>query len=121
MVKIKYIPEKGDIVWVNFDNEFGHEQKGRRPALVLSSSIYNSRSRLALVVPITSKTKSYPLEVTFSGNKIKGYILSDQIKSYDWHNRDFSYISRIDRISYDEVMKKVWSIIFDDSASIFID
>lgn len=112
MVKNKYIPEKGDLVWVNFDKELGHEQMGKRPALVLSSKIYNSSANLALVVPITSKSKGYPFEVLIDCEKIKGFILSDQVKSYDWNIREFSYICQTDQSVYDEVIGRLKSIMF---------
>lgn len=78
---------RGDIVWLDFTPTKGHEQSGKRPALVISPKEYNAKSGLMLVCPITSKRKGYPFEVTISG-KIKGAILADQIRSVDWRARN---------------------------------
>ena len=83
-----YIPQKGDIVWVNFNPQKGHEQKGKRPAIVISPYEYNKLTSLAIVCPITSKIKNYPFEVKINGI-IQGVILADQIKSLDYKSRNF--------------------------------
>ena len=81
---MKYVPDAGDIVKVDFDPSAGHEQAGRRPALVLSPKIYNQRSGLAVMVPITKQSKGYPFEVPLpSGLKTTGVILCDHVKSLD--------------------------------------
>lgn len=83
-----YVPEAGDLVWLNFDPQAGHEQAGRRPALVLSPKMYNQKSGLALVCPVTSRTKGYPFEVAVpSGHGVDGVILADHVKSVDWRAR----------------------------------
>jgi mRNA interferase MazF len=83
-----YAPERGDIVWLQFDPQSGHEQEGMRPALVISPKLYNRRVGLALVCPITSNVKGYPFEVLIPpGSKATGVVLSDQIKSLDWRAR----------------------------------
>jgi mRNA interferase MazF len=82
MVK-NYIPERGDIVWLNFTPQTGHEQMGRRPAIVISPFDYNEKVGLGLFCPITSKIKGYPFEVKIENKKIDGVVLSDQIKSLD--------------------------------------
>ena len=83
-----FIPERGDAVWVIFDPQAGHEQAGRRPALVLSPSAYNGRVGLALLCPITSQQKGYPFEVPLpAGLAVEGVVLSDQVKSLDWRAR----------------------------------
>ena len=87
MVKNKYIREQGDIVWLDFDPAKGHEQKGRRPAFVLSFIKYNKKIGLALFCPITSVVKRYPFETFLISDKINGVILVDQIKSYDWRKK----------------------------------
>ena len=89
-----YIPGKGDLVWVNFSPQTGHEQKGRRPAVVLSSKAYNKKTHLALCRPITSSRKEYPFEIILKGQKIKGVILSDQVKSLDWKLRKVKFIEK---------------------------
>ena len=96
MVK-SYVPKRGDIVWVDLNPTKGHEQKGRRPALVLSDKNYNLPSQLMLVVPITSKQKGYPFEVSVHKGAIKGVILADQIKSLDWKQRNVTRISQVDK------------------------
>lgn len=83
-----YVPDRGDIVWLRFDTRAGHEQTGRRPALVLSPRAYNQKVGLALFCPITSNVKGYPFEVVIpKGSKAQGAVLSDQIKSLDWRVR----------------------------------
>jgi len=75
-----YIPDSGDIVWLTFSPQAGHEQSGRRPALVLSPAAYNEKVGLALFCPITSQIKGYPFEVLLQESlKVNGVILSDQI------------------------------------------
>ncbi len=93
MVK-KYIPERGHIVWVNFNPSSSHEQKGKRSAFVVSPKLYNQKSGLALVCPITSHIKNYPFEVVVKDTTVPGVILVDQIKSLDWNARKFSFVSR---------------------------
>ncbi len=98
-----YIPDKGDIVWISFDLQTGHEretpqergQKGKRPALILSPKIYNQKTSLSLCLPITSKIKGYPFEVALPNNiKIDGVILSDQIKNLDFKARKVTFICK---------------------------
>lgn len=89
-----YIPDRGDIVWLNFSPQQGHEQAGRRPALVLSPRDYNSVSNLMLGCPITSKIKGYPFEVRIKSQKIDGVILADQIKNLDWSARDVVFAEK---------------------------
>lgn len=83
-----YVPDRGDIVWLEFDPQAGHEQAGRRPAFVVSPRAYNRRVGLALFCPLTSRVKGYPFEVVLPpGGKAEGAVLSDQIKSLDWRAR----------------------------------
>jgi mRNA interferase MazF len=82
------VPEGGDLIWLTFDPQAGREQAGRRPALVLSPKIYNSKSGLALACPITSQVKGYPFEVAIpAGHDLTGVILADHVKSVDWRAR----------------------------------
>src|SRR6266849_2602648 len=84
----EYVPGTGDLIWLNFSPQVGHEQAGRRPALVLSPRVYNERSSLAIVCPISSHSKGYPFEVQMpAAARIKGVILADQLKSVDWQQR----------------------------------
>jgi mRNA interferase MazF len=94
MVKKKYIPGRGDIVWLNFNPTTGHEQRGKRPAIVISPKEYNEKTGLGLFCPITSKIKNYPFEVTIVSRKINGVVLSDQIKSLDWTTREIEFITK---------------------------
>ena len=83
-----YIPDAGDLVWLTFDPHAGHEQRGRRPALILSPRVYNSKARLAIACPITSHVKGYPFEVPLPpGSKISGVVLADHVKNLDWQAR----------------------------------
>jgi len=91
-----YVPDRGDLVWIDFNPQAGHEQAGRRPALVLSPKKYNSKVGLAILCPITSKEKGYPFEVAISkGSNVQGVILSDQAKSMDWKSRKIDFISKL--------------------------
>ncbi|MGL4427608.1 MAG: endoribonuclease MazF [Silvania sp.] len=81
-----YIPEAGDIVWLEFDPQSGHEQAGHRPALVISPATYNGRTGLMLCCPLTSQIKGYPFEVSIGGAR-RNVALADQIKSLDWQTR----------------------------------
>jgi mRNA interferase MazF len=82
-----YVPERGDIVWLQFDPQAGHEQAGHRPALVLSPATYNGRRSMMLCCPITSQVKGYPFEVGITGLNAQGVVLADQIKCLDWRVR----------------------------------
>jgi len=88
MVTRAYVPDAGDLVWLTFDPQAGHEQRGRRPALVLSPRLYNAKARLAIACPITSHAKGYPFEVPVPGDgKIAGVVLADHVKNLDWEAR----------------------------------
>jgi mRNA interferase MazF len=83
-----YVPDAGDLVWLTFDPQAGHEQRGRRPALILSPRIYNAKARLAVACPITSQVKGYPFEVALpTGGAITGVVLADHVKNLDWQAR----------------------------------
>ena len=85
----RYVPERGDIVWLQFAPQPGHEQSGRRPALVISPRSYNGKVGLALFCPITSQVKGYPFEVVLPpGGKVAGAILCDQLETLDWRARE---------------------------------
>jgi len=112
MVTKEYIPERGDIVWINFDPQSGHEQKGKRPAIVLSPKEYNKKVGLGLFCPITSKIKKYPFEVEITSKKIIGVVLSDQIKSFDWRTREIEFISKVTSDKIEEIINKFSVLIF---------
>ena len=88
MVAESRVPDRGDLVWLNFNPQAGHEQAGHRPALVLSPREYNEQSSVALFAPITSTVKGYPFEVELPpGGRIGGVVLADQVRSLDWRAR----------------------------------
>ncbi len=91
-----YVPRRGDAIWLNFDPQSGHEQAGRRPALVLSPETYNRKTGLAVLCPITSQVKGYPFEVGLPvGFVVKGVVLADQVKSLDWRARKATLIKKL--------------------------
>ncbi|MDD4906555.1 MAG: endoribonuclease MazF [Methylobacter tundripaludum] len=103
----KYAPERGDIVWLTFDPQAGHEQAGRRPALVLSPKAYNAKTSLALICPITSQTKGYPFEVALPNGHVNGVILADQVRNLDWTARRAEKISSVSDEVLSEVLAKL--------------
>ena len=93
---VAYTPQRGDVVWLTFDPQAGHEQAGRRPAVVVSPGKYNQKVGLALFCPITARSKGYPYEVAIpQGLPIEGVILSDQLKSLDWRARMALFVARL--------------------------
>ena len=107
-----YIPDSGDIVWVMFNPQAGHEQAGHRPALVLSPKAYNGKVGLAILCPITSQVKGYPFEVKIpEGLEIGGAVLSDQVKSLDWKVRQAKFICKLPPAAYNEVVQKLNTLI----------
>jgi len=107
-MKKGYIPSRGDIVWLNFDPQEGHEQAGRRPAVVVSPRIYNEKSGLALFCPITSKSKGYPFEVQLPEIcSIQGVVLSDQVKSLYWKARKAEFVCKTPPEVMQELLNKL--------------
>jgi len=115
MVKKEYIPERGDILWMNFNPQSGHEQKGKRPAVVLSPKEYNEKTGLGLFCPITSKVKNYPFEVNLENKKIDGVVLSDQIKNLDWKTRKIEFITKITPEKIYEIADRIGLLLFEES------
>ena len=108
----RYVPRQGDIVWLTFEPQAGHEQKGRRPALVLSPAEYNGKVGLALFCPITSRIKGYTFEVRIpTGLAVGGAILSDQVKSLDWRARHAEFAAQIPRLQMAEVLEKLKTLL----------
>ena len=107
----KYIPDSGDIIWVDFSPVKGHEQGGYRPALVITPQYYSMRSNIALLCPITSREKGYPFEVSFKGKKSEGVVLIDQIKAIDFSVRKIKFIEKIDDESLLDIKAKLHSLI----------
>jgi mRNA interferase MazF len=103
-----YAPSRGDVVWINFDPLAGHEQGGRRPAIVLSPRGYNKPSGLALFCPVTSRAKNYPFEVPLPADApVAGVVLVDQVRNLDWHSRQASFIGILDEETLVEIMEKL--------------
>ena len=110
----KYIPERGDIAWLTLDPKLGHEQKGRRPVLIVSDRYYNSKSELCLACPITSMAKGYAFEVSIHNLKVTGTVLADQITSFAWKERQIKYIGRANSEVLREVCKKASVLIREE-------
>lgn len=109
-----YCPRRGDIVWLSFTPQAGHEQAGRRPALALSPESYNHKVGLALFCPITSQVKGYPFEVQIpQGKHVSGVVLADQVKSLDWKARQASYCCSLSRDLIHEVLNKLGTLTDD--------
>lgn len=108
----QYIPRRGDVVWLNLNPQAGHEQAGRRPAVVISPEKYNRKTGLAIFCPITSQVKGYPFEVILpDGLPVKGAILADQVKSLDWRIRDTELICTLPESTIFEVNVRFGSLL----------
>ncbi len=111
-----YVPKRGDAVWLDFDPQAGHEQSGRRPAVILSSRSYNTKVGLAIVCPITTHRKGYPFEVSIPVTAaIEGVVLSDQLKSLDWRRRSAAFICSLPRDAVREILNKVSVLLSPDA------
>jgi len=98
---MNYIPERGDLVWLQFNPQSGHEQAGKRPALVISPATYNGKVGLSLFCPVTTRIKGYPFEVIIPQDlSIEGAILADQVKSLDWQTMQATYIYKLPEESF---------------------
>ncbi len=104
----QYNPEKGDFIAVTFDPQSGHEQKGRRPALVISNTLFNQRTGLAIVCPITNTDRAYPFHVAVTDNPdVRGFVMTEQVKSIDFRARKAKLIGK----ASDDVLDEVLSIL----------
>ena len=107
-----YIPQRGDVVWITLNPQAGHEQAGRRPAIVLSPQNYNGKIGLAILCPITNQIKGYPFEVLIpAGLPVVGAILSDQAKSLDWRARNAELIYSLPTEVISEVLQKLSTLL----------
>ena len=103
-----YVPRRGDVVWITLNPQAGHEQAGRRPAIVLSPAAYNEKVGLAIFCPVTSQEKGYPFEVKIpSGMAVVGVVLADQVKSLDWRVRQTERICELPHETIEEVLGKL--------------
>lgn len=107
-MKSTYVPDAGDLIWLTFDQQAGREQRGRRPALVLSPRIYNERAELAVACSITSHAKGYPFEVVVpAGAAVSGVVLSDHLKSLDWKERRAEFAGKLPPTALAEVRERI--------------
>jgi len=105
---VAYVPERGDVVWISLNPQAGHEQTGRRPAVVVSPRLYNGKVGLGLFCPITSQAKGYPFEVVIpEGLPVTGVVLADQVKSLDWRARQAEFAARLPVKTGAEVIGKL--------------
>ena len=108
-----YIPRRGEVVWISLNPQAGHEQSGRRPALVLSPQNYNGKTGLAVLCPVTNQVKGYPFEVLVPSDlPVSGAILSDQVKSLDWRTRNAELICTLPIEVISEVLQKLNTIFY---------
>lgn len=107
MKRAAYIPERGDVVWTDFNPQAGREQAGKRPALVLSPRTYNAKTGLAVMIPITSHMKGYPFEVAIQIKTVRGVALADHLKNLDWQIRGVKLVGTVPPAVLAEVTAKV--------------
>lgn len=108
----QYVPRRGDAIWISLIPQAGHEQAGRRPAIVLSPEAYNGRVGLAILCPITNQIKGYPFEVAIPpGLDVAGVILSDQVKSLDWRARRAEFIATLPNETIIEALQKIGTLL----------
>jgi mRNA interferase MazF len=107
-----YVPDAGDLVWLTFDPQAGHEQRGRRPALVLSPRLYNGKTGLAIACPVTSQAKGYPFEVPLpTSGKITGVVLADHVKNLDWQARRAVFGAKVSTDILTDVRERLRAVI----------
>lgn len=111
MVK-EYIPKKGDLVILTFDPSAGHEQQGRRPALIISNEVFNKHVGLAIVCPITNTDRNFPFHVKVDSDKLTGFIMTEQIKSIDYKARKVKLVEKVSDDIMDKVLGIVESVVF---------
>lgn len=107
MKRPAYVPERGDVVWITLSPQAGHEQAGRRPAVVLSPAAYNGKVGLAVLCPVTTQVKGYPFEVLIpDGLAVSGAILADQVKSLDWRAREAQFACSLPVETISDVLQR---------------
>jgi mRNA interferase MazF len=111
-IAARYVPDAGHVVWLEFHPQRGHEQAGRRPALVLSRADYNDKTSLAVVCPITNEAKGYPFEVAVGQNpNVTGVVLSDHVKSLDWRARKAEHKGTVDASVIEQARRNIAALI----------
>ena len=113
VTKRQFVPDRGDIFWLDFNPVRGHEQGGRRPALVLSTREYNVMAKLAIVCPVTSHKKGYPFEISFKTKNISGVILADHVRNVDWIRRHADKIGTVSEAVITEVQEHARKLILE--------
>jgi len=108
---VKYIPEQGDIVALNFDPQSGHEQKGRRPAIIISNQTFNQHLGLAFACPITNTKRNSPFHIEVKSENITGYIMGEQMKSIDYNSRKIKFIEKANQKTMSQILGIIDSII----------
>ena len=108
---VKYIPEQGDIVALSFDPQSGHEQKGRRPAIIISNKIFNQHLGLAFACPITNTKRDFPFHIEVNSKNITGFIMSEQMKSIDYNSRNIKFIEKATSSTINKILGIIDSII----------
>ncbi len=106
-----YVPDVGDIIWLEFDPQSGHEQKGHRPALVLSPLAYNAKAGLIVCCPMTTHPKGYPFEVMLNIAGVESVVLADQIKSVDWRARNAKLKDKVTVEALTETKAKIKALL----------
>lgn len=108
----RFVPDRGDVIWIEMNPQAGHEQAGRRPALVLSPAAYNGKTGLALLCPITNQVKGYPFEVELAMEaNVTGVILSDQVRSLDWRARNAAPQGRVPSRVVEDVVARLSTLL----------
>jgi mRNA interferase MazF len=108
---VEYIPEQGDLVILTFDPQSGHEQKGRRPALIVSNKVFNNALSLAFACPITNTKRDFPFHVKVKSKKLTGFIMVEQCKSIDYKARKIEFVEKIDSNTLNDVLAILESIV----------
>ncbi len=108
---VKYIPDMGDIVVLSFDPQSGHEQNGRRPALIVSNKVFNKYLGLAFACPITNTKRDFPFHVEVDSENLTGFIMVEQLKSIDYNSRKIKFIEKAKKETLEEVLSIIESIL----------
>ena len=108
---VKYIPEQGDIVILSFDPQSGHEQKGRRPAIIVSNQTFNKYLGLAFACPITNTKRDFPFHIRYDGDSVSGYIMTEQLKSIDYNSRKIKFVEKADNDTIRQILGIIDSIL----------
>jgi len=108
---VNYIPEQGDIVVLSFDPQSGHEQKGRRPAMIISNKIFNQHLGLAFACPITNTKRDFPFHIEVKSENITGFIMGEQMKSIDYNARNIKFIEKANQKTISQILGIIDSII----------